>query len=102
MLPRDEPHPGREMPATGELRTITDGRDDRSRGLRADTPDLSQPTARVARAKDLFDLSVELGDLLVEGEEAGVKLGQYRAEKIAQIRRTILEQISDLSPSPRN
>src|SRR5690606_26236582 len=82
--------------------SVANGGDDRRRSLWAYSPYLREAAARLARAEDLLDPSIEPGNLLVEGAEEGVELCQHRTEELADLRSTILQQGLDLASSPRD
>jgi len=68
MLTGQETYPRSEMPAIGKLGSISDRGNNRRGGLWAYSPYLREAAAGLARAEDLLDLSIEPGNLLVEGD----------------------------------
>jgi hypothetical protein len=77
------------------------GDDHRGRGG-TDSGDLIQAGHRVSERGDLcFDLGVEVGDVRVQGVDAGEHLGQQEAVVVGEVPDERLFQLGDLGAHPR-
>src|SRR5664280_617404 len=97
-----EPGPGRKVDRgreTGHVHADL-GDDHRGRGG-TDTGDLVQASHRISeRGKVGLDLGVEVGDVAVEGVDAGEHLGQQEAVVVGEVSDERLLQLGDLGAHP--